>query len=61
MGDGAREISKAGREVFGDTGIRLMCWPHTNRYISVNLITIKANKSIIISVLNSGVSFMLCD
>ena len=29
MGDGAREITKAGEEVFGNVGVRLMCWPHT--------------------------------
>ena len=29
MGDGAREITKAGLEVFGNVGVRLMCWPHT--------------------------------
>ena len=31
MGDGAREISKAGEAVFGQNGKRLMCWPHTYR------------------------------
>jgi hypothetical protein len=31
MGDGAREISKAGEVVFGQDGTRLMCWPHTYR------------------------------
>ena len=31
MGDGAREITKAGEEVFGNEGKRLMCWPHTYR------------------------------
>ena len=31
MGDGAREITKAGKEVFGNEGKRLMCWPHTYR------------------------------
>ena len=31
MGDGAREITKAGLEVFGNVGVRLMCWPHTYR------------------------------
>ena len=31
MGDGAREITKAGEEVFGNVGVRLMCWPHTYR------------------------------
>ena len=29
MGDGAREIMKAGEEVIGKDGSRLMCWPHT--------------------------------
>ena len=33
MGDGAREITKAGEEVFGSDGVRLMCWPHTYRNI----------------------------
>ena len=31
MGDGAREITRAGEEVFGKEGVRLMCWPHTYR------------------------------
>ena len=35
MCDGAKEITKAGEEVFGATGTRLMCWPHTYR----NLVT----------------------
>ena len=29
MGDGAKEITNAGKEVFKDLGVRLMCWPHT--------------------------------
>ena len=29
MGDGVREIMKAGEEVIGKDGSRLMCWPHT--------------------------------
>ena len=35
MGDGAKEITKAGEEVFDMVGTRLMCWPHTYR----NLVT----------------------
>ena len=31
MGDGAQEITNAGEEVFGDVGVRLMCWPHVYR------------------------------
>ena len=31
MGDGASEITKAGEEVYGDDGVRLMCWPHVYR------------------------------
>ena len=35
MGDGAKAISKAGREVFSDLGRchRLMCWSHVHRNI----------------------------
>ena len=35
MGDGAKEITKAGEEVFDMVGTRLMCCPHTYR----NLVT----------------------
>ena len=31
MGDGAQEITNAGEEVFGDVGVRLMCWPNVYR------------------------------
>ena len=41
MGDGAREITKAGEEVFGDEGARLMCWPHTYRKIIQRLTNLK--------------------
>ena len=33
MGDGAQEITNAGIEIFGDSGTRLMCWPHVYRNI----------------------------
>ena len=47
MGDGAREITKAGQEVFGDDGIRLMCWPHTYRNLVPRMSAIKQeNKKI---------------
>ena len=41
MGDGAREITKAGKEVFGEEGARLMCWPHTYRKIIPRLANLK--------------------
>ena len=44
MGDGAKEITKAGNDVFGrpDTtngpeSIRLMCWPHVYRNVNPQL------------------------
>ena len=37
MGDGAREITRAGEEVFGKEGVRLMCWPHTYRNLVNNM------------------------
>ena len=41
MGDGAREISNAGKEVFGSDGSRLMCWAHTYRNIVPRLSALK--------------------
>ena len=35
MGDGAKEITNAGKEVFKDLGVRLMCWPHTYRNVNI--------------------------
>ena len=43
MGDGAPEITKAGREVFGEEGIRLMCWSHVYRNVVPRLGEIKRN------------------
>ena len=41
MGDGAPEITKAGREVFGEEGKRLMCWSHVYRNVVPRLGEIK--------------------
>ena len=41
MGDGAKEITKAGVEVFGDYGTRLMCWPHVFRNTTNHLASIR--------------------
>ena len=47
MGDRAREISKAGEEVFGNVGVRLMCWPHTYRNLVPRMSALKnANKKL---------------
>ena len=45
MGDAAREITRAGTEVFGDEGIRLMCWPHTFRNVNDHLAAIRREDS----------------
>jgi len=41
LGDGARDLTKALREVFGPETKRLMCWPHVSRNIDDKLITLK--------------------
>ena len=41
LGDGAKEITKAGVEVFGAEGTRLMCWPHTYRNLVPRMSAIK--------------------
>ena len=41
MGDGAREITKAGENVFGTVGDRLMCWPHTYRNLVPKMAAIR--------------------
>ena len=47
MGDGAREISKAGEEVFGNEGVRLMCWPHTYRNLMTRMSALRnANRKL---------------
>ena len=47
MGDGAREITKAGLEVFGNVGVRLMCWPHTYRNLLREMSSLgKSNKKL---------------
>ena len=48
MGDGAKAISKAGKEAFGSFGnSRLMCWSHTHRAIVPQLKSISTfNKSV---------------
>ena len=46
MGDGAKEITKAGKEVFKDPGVRLMCWPHTYRNVNNHLCSIRAEDSV---------------
>ena len=52
MGDGAHEISNAGKEVFGDEGVRLMCWPHVYRNVTPRLSQLrKMNKVLADSVL----------
>ena len=45
MGDGAREISNAGEQVFGDEGVRLMCWPHTYRNLVKKMATLRKDDS----------------
>ena len=52
MGDGAKEITNAGVEVFSEDGIRLMCWPHVYRNLGPKLSQLrKINKSLAESVL----------
>ena len=41
MGDGAQEISNAGTEIFGDSGTRIMCWPHVYRNLTKRLSQLK--------------------
>ena len=53
MGDGAKEITKAGEEIFGSDGVRLMCWPHTHRNIVPRMSGIrKLNKNLCQDLLN---------
>ena len=47
MGDGAWDITKAGNEVFGDDGVRLMCWPHTYRNIVKNLAAVRKAEKVV--------------
>ena len=52
MGDGAHEISNAGDEVFGEEGVRLMCWPHVYRNVTPRVSQLcKINKVLADSVL----------
>ena len=52
MGDGAQEITNAGVEIFGDSGTRLMCWPHVYRNIVPRLSQLrKINKTLADAVL----------
>ena len=45
MADGAREISNAGREVFGHNTKRIMCWAHKYRAYKPKLASLrKVNK-----------------
>ena len=41
MGDGAQEITNAGEAVFGNDGVRLMCWPHTYRNLVKRMAAIR--------------------
>jgi hypothetical protein len=41
MADGAREISNAGLEVFGELFTRLMCWSHVYRNVRPKLLKIR--------------------
>ena len=53
MGDGAQEITNAGTKVFGDDGVRLMCWPHVYRNLVPRLSQIrKLNKVLADNVLD---------
>ena len=47
MGDGAREISKAGEAVFGQDGSRLMCWPHTYRNLVTKMAALRNHNQIL--------------
>ena len=47
MGDGAREISKAGEAVFGQDGARLMCWPHTYRNLVTKMAALRNHNQIL--------------
>ena len=47
MGDGSKEITKDGGEVFGETGVRVMHWSHTYRNLIPRMTAIKTqNKKI---------------
>jgi hypothetical protein len=55
MGDGAKAISKAGRDVFGDLERchRLMCWSHVHRAISPQLKSVGSHdKTLATNILN---------
>ena len=41
MADGAKDISKSGKQVFGNETKRLMCWPHVNRNVEKRLKVLK--------------------
>jgi hypothetical protein len=43
MADGAREITNAGLEVFGELLIRLMCWSHVYRNVRPKLLMIRTS------------------
>lgn len=41
MADGAKDITKSGKQVFGIGTKRLMCWPHVNRNVEKRLKILK--------------------
>ena len=41
MADGAKDITKSGKQVFGSRTKRLMCWPHVNRNVEKRLKVLK--------------------
>ena len=58
MGDGAKEITKAGTEVFGDHGDRLMCWPHAYRNINDHLAPIRKVDTLLADRVMADIQFL---
>ena len=58
MGDGAKEITKAGVEVFGVHGDRLMCWPHTYRNTYDHLAHRRKEDSMLADKVMSDIDFL---
>ena len=58
MGDGAKEITKAGLEVFGAHGDRLMCWPHTYRNTYDHLLPLRKEDPSLADKVMSDIEFL---
>ena len=58
MGDGAKEITKAGTEAFGDHGDRLMCWPHAYRNMNDHLAPIRKVDTLLADRVMADIQFL---